>query len=116
MVGMIQILTYMLAFYLIVKGIEILQIALASGREKRSGIIALGIATLTSCLIAAAAFITMQDRHASSISASMWSFGAVSSIGNSSNPYSDAAMEAKSAADAAMAAADAADEAAAATQ
>jgi hypothetical protein len=30
MVGMLQILTYMLAFYLVVKGMEILQIALAS--------------------------------------------------------------------------------------
>jgi hypothetical protein len=36
---MLQILTYMLAFYLVVKGMEILQIALASNREKRDGII-----------------------------------------------------------------------------
>ena len=42
MAGMLQILTYMLAFYFILKGIEILQIALSSNRDKRGGIIALG--------------------------------------------------------------------------
>ena len=46
MAGMLQILTYLLAFYLVVKGIEVLQIALASPREKRGGIIVLGSVTL----------------------------------------------------------------------
>jgi hypothetical protein len=32
MAGMLQILTYLLAFYLIIKGIEVLQIGLASSR------------------------------------------------------------------------------------
>lgn len=40
MAGMLQIITYLLAFYLVVKGIEILQIALASNRDKRGSIIA----------------------------------------------------------------------------
>lgn len=114
MVGMIQILTYMIAFYLIVKGIEILQIALASGRDKRSGIIALGVATLIGCLIAATAFIKMQDRQASSIGASMGDLGIAPSIGDSSNPSSNAATEAKSAADDALTALEAANAAAAA--
>lgn len=68
MVGMIQILTYLLAFYLVVKGIEILQIALASNREKRGGIILLGVLTLIACVIAAITFVYMQDQQAMSIS------------------------------------------------
>ena len=46
MAGMLQIITYLLAFYLVVKGVEILQIALASNRQDRSGIIALGVLAL----------------------------------------------------------------------
>ena len=42
MAGMLQVITYLLAFYLVVKGCEILQIALASNREKRMGIILFG--------------------------------------------------------------------------
>lgn len=33
MAGMLQIITYLLAFYLVMKGVEILQIGLASSRE-----------------------------------------------------------------------------------
>jgi len=71
MAGMLQILTYLLAFYLVIKGIEILQIALASNREKRGGVIALGVITLVACLLAAASFVTMQDRQAQSLSRSV---------------------------------------------
>jgi uncharacterized membrane protein HdeD (DUF308 family) len=71
MAGMLQIITYLLCFYLIVKGIEILQIALASGRENRRPMIILGALTLAACVLAAFAFIGMQDSQASSMSASM---------------------------------------------
>ncbi len=71
MAGMLQIMTYLLAFYLVIKGIEILQIALASSRDKRGGIIALGALTLIACIIAAFAFVTMQDQQAQSISQSL---------------------------------------------
>ncbi|NIK44484.1 hypothetical protein [Xanthomonas arboricola] len=74
MAGMLQILTYMLAFYMVLKGIEILQIALASNKEKRGGIIAIGSLTLVGCILAAAAFVFMQDEQASSISRSMSQF------------------------------------------
>jgi uncharacterized membrane protein HdeD (DUF308 family) len=67
MVGMLQILTYMLAFYLVVKGMEILQIALASNREKRDGIITIGILTLILCICAAGGFVAMQDQQAKSV-------------------------------------------------
>jgi hypothetical protein len=46
MVGMLQILTYLLAFYLVVKGFEMLQIGLASARPDRSGIVLLGLLIL----------------------------------------------------------------------
>jgi uncharacterized membrane protein HdeD (DUF308 family) len=68
MVGMLQILTYMLAFYLVVKGVEILQIALASNREKRDGMIIIGVLTLIACIVAAGGFVTMQDQQARSVS------------------------------------------------
>jgi hypothetical protein len=71
MAGMLQILTYMLAFYFVLKGLEILQIALASNRDKRGGIIAIGVLTLIGCVIAAIAFASMQDQQAVSLSQSM---------------------------------------------
>ena len=67
MVGMLQIITYLLAVYLVVKGIEVLQIGLASNRESRSGVIILGALTLVGCIIAAVSLVSMQDEHAKSI-------------------------------------------------
>jgi len=71
MAGMLQILTYLLCFYLIIKGVEVLQIGLASNREKRGVLIALGALTLGACIIAAVAFITLQDQQATSLSHTM---------------------------------------------
>ena len=68
MAGMLQILTYLLAFYLVVKGLEILQIALASNRDKRAGIILFGVLVLAACIVAASAFVAMQDQQAMSLS------------------------------------------------
>jgi uncharacterized membrane protein HdeD (DUF308 family) len=73
MAGMLQILTYLLAVYLIVKGIEVLQIALASSRTDRSGPIAVGVLTLIGCVIAALIFISWQDSQAHSLSTSFQS-------------------------------------------
>ena len=67
MVGMLQILTYLLAFYLVVKGVEVLQIALASPRQDRSGVITLGVLVLGACIIAAVIFVAIQDHQASSV-------------------------------------------------
>ena len=71
MTGMLQIITYLLAFYLVIKGVEILQIALASNREKRGGIITLGVLVLCACIVAAIGFVAMQDSQASTVSRSM---------------------------------------------
>lgn len=68
MAGMLQILTYLLAFYLVIKGVEILQIALASNRENRTGMIVFGAITLAVCIVAALVFVSMQDNQASSLS------------------------------------------------
>jgi uncharacterized membrane protein HdeD (DUF308 family) len=71
MAGMLQIITYLLAVYLIVKGIEVLQIALASSREQgRSAIVGIGVITLVGCVLAAGYFVTMQDEQAKSMSRS----------------------------------------------
>jgi hypothetical protein len=70
MAGMLQILTYLLAFYLIIKGVEILQIGLASNRAERAGVIAIGVLTLLACAIAAGSFVKMQDEQAASLSRS----------------------------------------------
>lgn len=77
MVGMLQIITYMLAFYLILKGFEILQIGLASSRDNRGGLIALGTLCVIACVIAAIAFVAMQESMASSISSGMSHIGGV---------------------------------------
>ena len=71
MAGMLQIITYLLAFYLVIKGLEILQIGLASNRENRNGLIMFGILVLIACTIAAFSFSCMQDRQAGSISRQM---------------------------------------------
>ncbi len=71
MVGMLQILTYLLALYLVMKGLEILHIGLASGRTDRSGVITIGILSLIVCIVGALAFTTMQDSQARSVSSSI---------------------------------------------
>ena len=71
MAGMLQILTYLLAFYLIVKGVEILQIGLASNRQDRSTVIILGLFMLLVCVVAAVGFTVMQDNQAQSLSAQL---------------------------------------------
>lgn len=66
MIGMLQILTYVLAFYLVIKGFEVLQIALASPRSDRTGIILLGVFVLAACVIGAIGFVAMQESQAAS--------------------------------------------------
>lgn len=67
MVGMLQIITYLLCFYLIIKGIEILQIALSSTKENKRLPMIIGITALIACVIAALYFCEIQDQVASSI-------------------------------------------------
>ena len=67
MAGMLQIITYLLATYLIFKGVEILQIALASGRQERGLMIAIGIVAVIVAIGAGYQFVTWQDAQAESM-------------------------------------------------
>jgi hypothetical protein len=67
MVGMLQIITYLLCLYLVFKGIEIYQIANMSSREDRTGGKRLGAAMIVISLIASALFIWLIDSQAHSI-------------------------------------------------
>jgi uncharacterized membrane protein len=64
MAGMLQIITYLLSFYLVMKGVEILQIGLASNKEKKRLLIWIGILSLLTCIIAAYLFCGIQDMQA----------------------------------------------------
>jgi hypothetical protein len=70
MAGMLQVLTYLLCFYLVIKGLEVLQIGLASNRPARGGLVVLGTLTLIGCIIGAISFAAMQDNQAQSMSRS----------------------------------------------
>lgn len=71
MTGMLQILTWLLSFYLVMKGVEILQVGLASNRESRSLTILIGVVSLVLCLAAGGYFSYIQDQQAQSISSNM---------------------------------------------
>ncbi len=71
MAGMIQILTYLLAFYLVIKGVEILQIGLSSDRPQKGLIITIGVLALIACCGGAYTFVSMQDEQAASLARSM---------------------------------------------
>jgi type VI protein secretion system component VasK len=66
-ITVVRVCVYLLAFYVVIKGIEILQIALASPRQDRSWIIVLGVLVLGACIITAFVFVAMQDYQASKL-------------------------------------------------
>lgn len=70
MVGMLQIFTYLLCVYLVFKGVEILQIALASAREDRAGVIVIGIIAVVIAFVASSYFTSMIDAQAAAVSRS----------------------------------------------
>ena len=94
MVGMLQVLTYMFAFYLVLKGVEIFQIGLASSRPDREPLIAVGVAALIACGIAAIVFINMQDKQAESLSSGLSDTRASMESGASSVAPTDAEVDA----------------------
>jgi uncharacterized membrane protein HdeD (DUF308 family) len=70
MAGMIQIVTYLLAIYLVFKGVEILQLALCSPREKRGLTITIGIFAVVVSIFAGIVIVDMQDKQAGVMSSS----------------------------------------------
>jgi len=81
MAGMLQIITYLLAFYLVMKGVEILQIGLASPREGRTGLIVIGALSLVACIAAGGFFVKIQDEQALSLQRSTPSLPDMPSFG-----------------------------------
>ena len=71
MIGMLQIITYMLAFYMVIKGCEVLQIGMASNRDSRATLLVFGGLVLLACVAAAYGFVVMQEDMASSVSNAM---------------------------------------------
>ncbi len=71
MTGMIQVLTYLLGIYLVVKGVGVLQLALCSTRPNRAIPMLIGLLTLGVCVVAAVALVNMQDEQARSIGATL---------------------------------------------
>jgi hypothetical protein len=71
MVGMLQIITYLLCVYLVFKGIEIYQIAKMSTSEDRSAGLRLGKTMIVVSVIAAAVFYVLIDLQAEKISSNV---------------------------------------------
>lgn len=71
MLGMLQIITYLLCVYLVFKGFEILQIALMSGRSDRAAGILIGVLAVAIAFGAALTFTRMIDAQARSVSSQM---------------------------------------------
>lgn len=67
MVGLMQIMIYMLSVYLIYKGVEILQVALMSSRPSRTIGLAIGAVAVLCAIVAAAGFSLWADQVATSI-------------------------------------------------
>ena len=67
MVGLMQIMIYMLSVYLVFKGVEIFQIALMSVRSNRTGGMVIGIIAVAIAIVAAAGFSFWADQVAASI-------------------------------------------------
>jgi hypothetical protein len=71
MLGMIQIMIYLLGAYLVFKGVEIFQIGLMSNSpKKRTGII-IGVCAIVVSIGVAGFFVHMADEQASSVSDGM---------------------------------------------
>jgi hypothetical protein len=68
MIGMLQIITYLLCVYLVFKGVEILQIGLTSARENRSVGLAIGILAVTIAVATGAYFVKIIDAQATAVS------------------------------------------------
>lgn len=68
MVGMLQIITYLLCVYLVFKAVEILQIALMSAREKRDAGMAIGVIAIVVALAVGYVFIQMIDTQVGVVS------------------------------------------------
>ena len=67
MVGLMQIMIYMLAVYMVYKGIEIFQIALMSNRENRLPGLVIGVVCTVVAVVLGLAFVLWAESVAQSI-------------------------------------------------
>lgn len=70
MIGMLQILTYLLAFYLVVKGFEFIQRAMVAPEQYRRGAGMLATVVFIGCVVVAIASVVSQDDLAMRLSSS----------------------------------------------
>jgi uncharacterized membrane protein (DUF485 family) len=71
MIGLMQIMIYMLAVYLVYKGLEIFQIALMSTKENRTAGLMLGAVCVSVAVVAGIGFSYWADTVAQSVSERM---------------------------------------------
>ncbi len=71
MVGMLQILTYLLCVYLVYKAVEIFQIALMSSKEGRGTGLFIGTIAIIASLVIGALFVYLIDTQAASVSSGL---------------------------------------------
>lgn len=71
MIGMLQIITYLLCVYLVFKAFEILQIALMSNRDDRAAGIFIGLLFVAISIGAGILFTRMIDAQANAVSSHM---------------------------------------------
>ena len=64
MVGMLQIFTYMFAFYMVLKGLEFVHRAMASSLPVKQHLYLFAGITLAACVVAAVGFVGMQEAQA----------------------------------------------------
>ena len=68
MIGILQILIYLLCIYLVFKGVDILQLAISSSTVNKHGGLALGLVALLSGIAGAIYFAIWVDKFAAEIS------------------------------------------------
>ena len=64
---MLQIIGWLLCVYLVFKGVEILQIGLASTKENKAGMLLIGWGAVAASVVLAAVFIGLIDMQSGSI-------------------------------------------------
>jgi NADH:ubiquinone oxidoreductase subunit K len=67
MIGMLQIITYLLCIYLVFKGVEILQIALANYKPGNNTAVVLGVLMLVASIGIAIYFAIWVDKFAAEV-------------------------------------------------
>lgn len=67
MLGILQIMTYLLAFFLVIKGCEVLMISLASEREDRNTLVTFGAFLLGLCIVVAVVIVLLMERQVKEI-------------------------------------------------